>query len=80
MITAQLIPVESSTIAAIGYDPARTMLFVQFKLGATYSYACVTQADFDALMAAASKGSHFATHVKGKAFYPCTKLPKPVEP
>lgn len=50
----ELIPVESSNIAAIGYESGT--LHVRFKDGATYQYADVTEDQHVALMAAPSKG------------------------
>jgi hypothetical protein len=38
MTAVALTPVESSNVAAIGYDPASSELHVQFKSGQTYRY------------------------------------------
>ncbi len=50
----EMVPVESSNIAAIGYDAGT--LRVRFKDGAEYEYEGVTEAAHAALMAAPSKG------------------------
>ncbi len=72
-------PVESRTgICGIGYDPATETLELEFKSrtqgepGTLYHYSHFTQADYDAFMAAESKGSHFLKNVKTK--FQCAKL------
>ena len=65
-INMEMKPVVSSNITAIGFDPISNVMKVQFNSGATYE-AEVAQADYDAFMAAKSKGSHFAKVLK-KAF------------
>ena len=44
--------VESSSIAAVGYDLADSTLEVEFRSGAVYLYSGVPKPVFDALMAA----------------------------
>ena len=62
----KLTEIESSNIAAIGYDAASKRLRVQFKNGGLYEYPDVPAATHEAFMAAESKGSHFAKHIRGK--------------
>ena len=57
-------PVESSSIRAVGYEPDTETLEIEFASGAVYNYAGVTQFAYDKLMAAESKGVHFATFVR----------------
>ncbi len=52
----ELISVESSNIAAIGYAEEYGLLRVQFKDGAVYDYAGVSAERYAMLMAANSKG------------------------
>lgn len=60
-----LIPVESSNIAAIGHDGAD--MYVQFKNGGLYCYEGVPHEDYLDLMAAESKGKALrATGLTGK--------------
>lgn len=66
-------PVESSNIAAIGYDPATKTLQVDFKGGRKYHYQRVSQEVFDELAAAPSVGKHFAAI---KASFFCVPLPE----
>ena len=74
---------QSSQIHSIGYDPATSTLVIQFprkgdsgpEPGSKYSYSKFTQEDFDAFMAAESKGSHFIKNIKPAADkYPYQKL------
>lgn len=77
-----LTPVQSSQIHSIGYDPASSTLVIQFprkgdsgpEPGSKYSYSNFTQEDYDAFMAAESKGSHFIKNIKNKDQYPYQKL------
>jgi hypothetical protein len=52
-----LIGVESSMIAAAGYDPERRTLYVVFNSGKVYEYMDVPPEIYDGLMSAESKGS-----------------------
>lgn len=62
--------VESSQLSAIGYVPATQNLFIRFnsktegKLGSLYRYDNVTQEQYDAFVAAESKGSWFGANIK----------------
>ena len=52
-----MIQVDSSNLAAIGYDENTSTLTIQFKSGAIYEYYDVPQFEFDNLMGAESKGT-----------------------
>ena len=54
----EMIPVESSNIFSIGYDPEEEKLYIQFHSGAIYEYYNVPQFIFDELMSAESKGRY----------------------
>lgn len=54
----EMIQVDSSNLAAIGYDENTSTLTIQFKSGAIYEYYDVPQFEFDNLMGAESKGTH----------------------
>lgn len=61
-----MVAVESNQLKAIGHDPAREVLAVQFTNGAAvYHYSGVTKELHQALMAAESKGIFFARHIRG---------------
>jgi hypothetical protein len=53
---AKLVPVESSMIQAVGYDPKTRILEVVFNSGQTYCYEDVPPEVHQELMAADSKG------------------------
>lgn len=60
------IPVTSSNIHTIGYDPDKRHLQVTFKKSGTYTYHDVSPEKYSALMAADSKGQHLSKHIVGK--------------
>jgi hypothetical protein len=69
--------VESSQIAAIGYDEATQTLAIQFKGGtrATYHYANVPSEEFAAFRDAESVGSYFYRNIKPfPDKYPYTRI------
>jgi len=64
--------VSSSNIRSIGYDSDSMTLEVEFNSGAVYQYQGVPQSEYDALMNAGSKGTHFNANIKNR--YPSSKL------
>lgn len=62
------VPVDSSNIAAIGYDAALKTLGVRFHAGTEYEYLSVPASIFDGLLAAPSAGRYFDQNVR-KAGY-----------
>lgn len=62
-------PVESSQIAAIGYDAATLTLGVTFKQGGHYRYANVGPEDFEAFRLAPSAGRHFDKFIRSRFSY-----------
>lgn len=67
-----LIPVESSNLASIGYDPITASLFVKFRNGSTYAYSGVPSSIYESLLVADSKGSYLNEQVKNQ--YPYVKV------
>jgi KTSC domain-containing protein len=57
-------PVDSTSIASIGYDSTERKLEVEFKHGAVYLYLHVPPDVFDAFVAADSKGVFFNATIK----------------
>lgn len=58
-------PVESSSVSHVGYDPdMRTLYLTYRKTGLTYVYYDFSEADYEALMAAGSLGTHVNKVVK----------------
>ena len=74
-----LVPVASSNLLAVGYDPTSLTLYVAFKpdprrpTPALYAYDGVPPAAHAALMAANSKGAYLCSAIKG--VYPYRRLP-----
>jgi len=56
--------VVSSNIKSIGYDAGT--LEVEFSNGGIYQHHDVPQEAYDGLMAAKSKGGHYASTIRGK--------------
>lgn len=54
----EMIPVDSSNILSIGYDPNSATLIIAFKSGSEYEYYDVPQHEFDGFLAAPSKGEY----------------------
>ncbi|MDB5058587.1 MAG: hypothetical protein JWO59_2059 [Chloroflexi bacterium] len=57
-------PVTSSSIRSIGYDPATSMLEIEFNNGHIYQYSGVPESQYRALLAASSRGAFFNTEIK----------------
>lgn len=68
-----MVPVDSTSIDAIGYDVTSQELYVRFVSGETYRYAEVPSDIVEAFMSAPSKGGYFNREIK-PAFPQCTKL------
>ncbi len=66
-------PVSSSNLRAVGYDPDTRTLEVEFLNGGLYSYSGVPASVYAGLMSASSHGSYFNVNIK-KASYPFKKL------
>lgn len=74
----RMMPVMSSTIKLVGYDPKGQTLHIQFKSGPqTYVYSGVSSKTFSEFMNAKSKGLFHSNEIKGK--YKYSKI-KPVPP
>ena len=62
--------VESSSVDAVGYDPARGTLYVRFLgSGHAYAYYDVPAPVYKELMASNSKGRFVNLHIKGAYEY-----------
>jgi len=53
------IPVESSCVAAIGYDANQQLLEVELNRGTVYQYPDVSEDDYQAFVSADSIGSYY---------------------
>ena len=66
------IPVTSSNLRAVGYDPNSQTLEIEFNAGTVYQYANVPPGEHEGLMNADSKGTYLNANIKGRYSY--TKL------
>jgi hypothetical protein len=64
-----MIPVASSAIKAVGYDPSSRRMKITFTQGHTYDFCRVPQSVYEGLMRAFSKGTYYNDHIKER--YPC---------
>lgn len=67
------VPVQSSNLASVGYDPKTSTLEIEFHDGGIYQYSGVPPEVHQGLMNAASKGSYLDQNIK-KAGYPYKKV------
>jgi len=58
------IPVSSSNLASVGYDPEQWVLEVEFLGGSVYLYFNVPEQVYQSLMSASSHGSYFAEYIR----------------
>jgi hypothetical protein len=61
--------VDSSNIAAIGYDEQTQTLKIRFKAGGEYHYYDVPKEEHEALLLAKSMGSHFGKNIRNNYKY-----------
>lgn len=66
------VPVSSSNIAQIGYEPDSQILEIEFLNGWVYQYSSVPPNVFDEIMAASSKGRYFSVYIKDR--YPTARV------
>jgi len=66
------IPVSSSDLNSVGYDPKTGTLEIEFHSGGVYQYSGVPEEVFTQLMSAASHGKFFYAHIKN--IYPYVRL------
>jgi hypothetical protein len=59
-------PVQSTVLAAVGYDAAKRFLEIEFHSGAIYRYLEVPEEIYRRLLAAESKGHFFGANIRDK--------------
>jgi hypothetical protein len=62
----KITPVESATLATVGYDESGELLQLEFCSRAVYRYFAVPGAVHEALLAATSKGSYFNQAIRSR--------------
>ena len=67
------VPVSSSNLRSVGYDPATHVLEIAFHSSGIYQYSGVPSHIHSGLMSASSKGQYFDAHIK-KAGYAYRKV------
>jgi len=65
-LTMDRVPVRSSNIRSVGYDPATRTLELEFHSGGLYRYSGVPESIYEDFMQAVSKGAYFHDHIKGR--------------
>ena len=68
----EMIQVNSSNVAAVGYDYENQIVHVRFLNNTEYIYKGVPQHEFEALRDAPSVGRYFNSNYRD--FYPCEKI------
>lgn len=58
--------VDSSMLAAVGYDSTNQVLEIEFADGQVYDYTNVSSETYNELMSAGSKGSFFRNNIKNQ--------------
>ena len=73
--------VESTTLAAVGYDRFDQRLWLTFRNGATYCYDDVPVEIHERLLAATSKGAYFNKNIRARfRFHKISRVPPPQSP
>lgn len=65
----QMVPVSSSAISAVGYDPDTQNMKITFTQGHTYDFCRVPRNIYEGLMHAYSKGAYYNDNIKDR--YTC---------
>lgn len=64
----ELVAVDSSNIAAVGYDKASETLTIQFHTGALYQYEAVPENVYTGLLNAESVGKYFHANIRSVGY------------
>ena len=65
-------PVETASLASVGYDEQARVLEIEFRNGGIYRYSGVTKEFFSQFMTANSKGRFFTIKIRGR--FPFSKV------
>jgi len=63
-----MVPVKSSNLVSVGYEPQSQTLRIQFKSG-LYDYHNVPKLIYDGLMSASSHGQYHAKYIKNSFIF-----------
>lgn len=64
----QLIPITSSNLSQIGYDPDTMTMQIMFKNGSLYAYQNVEPETYDAMINGGDPGRYFAEIIKPQRY------------
>jgi hypothetical protein len=64
-----MVPVTSSAMEAVGYDPQTRLMKIRFSGGRIYDFCGVPEHVYHGLLNAPSKGVYYNDHIKDR--YPC---------
>lgn len=59
-------PVTSAAIKAVGYDPIKQELHVEFQSGQTYIHHGVPPHEYHSFVGSGSLGRHYGKHIGGR--------------
>jgi KTSC domain len=76
LIETALVPVASTLLANVGYDRATSTLDLEFRDGSLYRYSAVSEAIYQGLLAADSKGSYFNRQIRSRFAYTLVRRPR----
>ena len=74
--TTEPVPVNSTMLASVAYDPSESILRLEFRDGAIYRYIAVPSDVHRGLLAAESKGSFFNHLIRNRFPYALLRRPK----
>lgn len=60
----EMVPVDSTNVARVGYDPEAQEIYVEFLSGTTYKYSSADEQTFEELRDAPSVGSYLNRVIK----------------
>ena len=63
------IPVSSTNLASVGYEPMSMVLEIEFVGGRIYQYFDVPESEFQQLMRAESHGTYFSANIRNTYRY-----------
>jgi hypothetical protein len=75
IVEAAPVPLNSTLLASVSYDPGESLLHINFRDGAIYRYFAVPAAVHNGLLTADSKGSYFNSHIRGRFRYSRLRRP-----
>jgi len=63
------VPLNSRSVASVGYEPSKGVLEIEFRSGEVYEYFLVPESAFSELLDAPSAGEYVSNQVRGRYPY-----------